>query len=621
MEFVSASTGLRPYQRELLRKVLAALEITDRPVMMQLPTGGGKTVIAAHLLRDYLTGRRKAVWLTHRKELASQTENVLRKEGIEARFVRNWQTGTKAPKIDAGIVILMVQTVGRRITAAERAKTEIVWDAYGSNDLMIIDEAHHATASSWERAIRQWPGKVLGMTATPWRLSKKEGFDKLFGDLVLGPQVRELQAEGFLCQAQVLWPDEGDRILGGKVDRKGDYTRKGIMAANANNREVMTSRAFKFWKGHAAHRQTIIYAVSVGHARNLMDIYQWENIQAEVILGDTDPALRADAIRDFTDGELKVLINVDVATEGFDLPDASCIVIARPTKSLSLYLQMVGRGLRPKKDGGCIILDLANNRLEHGLPEDIREWSLTAWGGTEGETPPMVLCEKCQTTSPAASHSCKSCGAPFGKDCPRCGKWRAFNSGWAIEELCSFSHDPVCDYCHADAHERAKLPQISASQYLQRLAKANPDSATGDFLYENPAIVTRAVLTALGKAVDGIEETFVAIHVTAGILYEMEGERLNLVLNFEDLHEAIDSSELKDLTKLEVPERWRTVLRFVYQDTSSYSNLRSKISQAHQRLQKSGHCDPNSPRGICRLTQSGREMAKNIMLQPPKGGE
>ena len=318
-----------------------------------------------------------------------------------------------------------------------------------------------------------------------------------------------------------------------------------------------------------------------------------------------------------------MLVNVAIATEGFDLPDASCIVIARPTKSLSLYLQMVGRGLRPKKDGGdCLILDLAGNALEHGLPEDTREWSLAARGESEaGGDAPVVLCEECKTASPAARHNCKSCGAPFGKDCPRCGKWRAFNSGWAIEELCSFSHDPVCDYCHADAHERAKLPQISASQYLQRLAKANPDSATGDFLYENPAIVTRAVLTALGKAVDGIEETFVAIHVTAGILYEMEGERLNLVLNFEDLHEAIDSSELKDLTKLEVPERWRTVLRFVYQDTSSYSNLRSKISQAHQRLQKSGHCDPNSPRGIWRLTQSGREMAKNIMLQPPKGGE
>ena len=162
--------------------------------MMQLPTGGGKTVIAAHLLRDYLTGRRKAVWLTHRKELASQTERMLTEAGILATTDARWVPGERAPSIANSVVILMAQTVGLRTKAAG------VWSSYYKNDLLIIDEAHHATAQGWERAIKQWPGKVLGMTATPWRLSRKEGFNHLFGDLILGPQVGELQNDEFLCE-------------------------------------------------------------------------------------------------------------------------------------------------------------------------------------------------------------------------------------------------------------------------------------------------------------------------------------------------------------------------------------------------------------------------------------
>ena len=155
----------------------------------------------------------------------------------------------------------------------------------------------------------------------------------------------------------------------------------------------MTARALNFWKEHVSDRQTIIYAVSIGHARNLAAVFNGSGIAAGLILGDTSPVNRTNAIEGFRTGKLKVLVNVAVATEGFDLPDASCIVIARPTKSLSLYLQMVGRGLRPKKDGGdCLILDLAGNAFEHGLPEDTSEWSLAARGESKGgETPVSPL--------------------------------------------------------------------------------------------------------------------------------------------------------------------------------------------------------------------------------------
>ena len=152
-----------------------------------------------------------------------------------------------------------------------------------------------------------------------------------------------------------------------------------------------------------------------------------------------------------------MLVNVIVATEGFDLPDASCIIIARPTMSLALYLQMVGRGLRPKPDGGdCLILDLAANSVTHGLPEDYREWSLEPRGTQKSGEAPIVVCPLCEIASPAASHNCRVCGHAFGKECDRCGRWRA-HKRWHYETHCGDAHQLVCDLCHIDAHILAHL--------------------------------------------------------------------------------------------------------------------------------------------------------------------
>ena len=356
-------------------------------------------------------------------------------------------------------VILMAQTVSRRNIRRQ------VWGRYGAGDLLIIDEAHHAAAPGWERAIRQWPGPVLGMTATPWRLSETEGFDHLFGGMERGPQVGELQELGALCRSRVALPPPEQRIAGGIVDRAtGDYTEAGIVEANIAHPEIMTAGAVEFWQrfGRDAGeggRPTIAYAVSVEHARNLAAVFQDAGVAAAVLLGDTGRAERDAAIAGFQEGSISVLVNVLVATEGFDLPDASCIIIARPTMSLALYLQMAGRGLRPKEDGGdCVILDLAGDSVRHGLPEQARAWSLAPRGRRDetGEAP-VVWCEKCFTVSHAASHNCGQCGSPFGKDCGRCGQWRVWRQ-WQYETHCGDAHQPVCDRCHIDAHIRARLP-------------------------------------------------------------------------------------------------------------------------------------------------------------------
>ena len=450
----------------MLERAQSALNQSQNSrVMLQLPTGGGKTRIAGGLLSSWLKDGRKAVWLTHRRELAAQTEGMLQEDHVSATKDIQWTPGTKAPPIPNGVVILMAQTVSRRTAGAE------VWESYDSSDLMIIDEAHHATAEGWARAIKQWPGPVLGMTATPWRLSQREGFDHLFEELVCGPQVASLQSDGWLCNARVLSPPEDELIQGGQVDSTGEYSDPGIEEAN-RDRDIWTAGALRFWQKNGENRQTVVYAVSVMHAKNLADVFNDAGIPAAVLVAGTPDTERTELIQRFRKGSLKALVNVAVATEGFDLPDAACVLLTRPTMSLALYLQMVGRGLRPKQDSGdCVVLDMAGNSLRHGLPEKDREWSLRARGEEPPGDMPLIRCEKCEVLSHASSHQCDYCGEPFGEPCGRCGAWRAWKR-WSRKSMCGQDHELVCDLCHYDAHVLAKLP---VTQELEELAKMTDD--------------------------------------------------------------------------------------------------------------------------------------------------
>ena len=198
---------LRDYQKDLLSRVQSELRSDKARVMMQLPTGGGKTVIAAHLLKNRLVNGHKAVWLTHRKELAHQTRRMLYDTAsVRAWLANKWKLGKPAQSLSDGVIILMAQTVSRHSVAPD------IWSKYDHRDMMIIDEAHHATADGYTRAMECWPGRIVGMTATPWRLSQQEGFDHLFDSLVCGPQVTNLRLEGFLCEWNILVPDPEKRI-------------------------------------------------------------------------------------------------------------------------------------------------------------------------------------------------------------------------------------------------------------------------------------------------------------------------------------------------------------------------------------------------------------------------
>ena len=471
---------LYDFQQDLLEKSQDALAPEGARVMTQLPTGGGKTEIAGALLKDFLVGGRKAVWLTHREELAEQTEERLKRNWNIAAMhaTNNWSRGRPAPDMPNGISILKAQTVARRNKKSSEEdvweRSPNVWDNYDPDDLLVIDEAHHAPAKGWERAIEQWPGRVWGLTATPWRLSLREGFDHLFHNLVTGLQTKEMQDSGHLAHSEMFAPTtRGNWIAGGDVGRLGDFTEGGIAKANDEGDDgghfIMTTLAVNYWQDKAAGRQTVAYAVSKGHAANLVRAFTDKGISAASILSDTPQADRERAISDFEKENLTVLVNVAVATEGFDLPNASCVMITRPTKSLALYLQMVGRGLRRKKDGGdCLILDLAGNAEEHGFPEDERKWLLAARGNPvagEGEAP-VHYCSKCGFAAYPRHHKCPECGADLGKPCPLCGDFRPW-SRWTVD--CPIEHEEVCDRCDPDFHGGGRYdPKKDFLFYSQR---------------------------------------------------------------------------------------------------------------------------------------------------------
>ena len=592
---------LRDYQKELLARVESELRPDKARVMMQLPTGGGKTVIAAHLLKNWLTPGRNSVWLTHRKELVSQTRRMLSDAGIAVYPGDGWATGTPAPMINGGVIILMAQTVSRRIARAG------VWKSYAADDLMIIDEAHHATAKGWERAIRRFPGKAVGMTATPWRLSQIEGFDHLFRELVCGPDVPDLQESDFLCNAKVLIPTPEYRIQGGEIGSIGDYTEGGI--ERANQEHIMTAGVLEFWKNHARDRQTIIYAVSVRHARNLAALFVSEGIPTAAMLGNTPQQMRDAMITKFSDGELRVLVNVAVATEGFDLPDASCVVIARPTQSLALYLQMLGRGLRPKHDGGdCLILDLAGNAILHGLPQQPREWSLVPRGQLpEGEAP-VVWCEHCGAVSPAASHNCQSCGAPFGEDCQRCGKWRS-RSRWSLRDRCEYAHDIVCDRCHMDAHLQNHLPVTAQMEALAMFDDEDEEMTIDGRL----ALLLKSLLEEERRRISGLDED--------------EKYKLREFIKTREA-ELSDESVLNDLFEehldaLPVSRQPRIIVQKYRLYTQWEGNLRAELAEKRnelaqlesQPIDKRAILDSAQDRVLSLLTQE----AKVLGLLPHSG--
>jgi DNA repair protein RadD len=388
---------LRPYQQQAISNLRAAYRSGARAPLLVLPTGGGKTICFAAITSSASERGRRVLILVHRRELIAQASRKLTIAGVEHGII-----AAGFPASDQPVQVASVQTLARRI---ER----ITW----SPDLIIIDEAHHATAGSWLSSLNHWPDALrLGVTATPLRQDGR-GLGAVFDQLVLGPSVAELISQGFISPAQIYAPPvvaDLDRLR----TRAGDYAVD--QAASAMDRPTVTGDAISHYRKLANHKRAIAFCCTTAHADAVATAFNSAGIRAATLLGTTHSTDRDDLIAAFDGGTVQVLVTVDVVSEGFDCPAAEAAILLRPTQSLGLYLQQIGRVLRPAPGkAAALILDHVGNVHRHGFPDDHRDWSLDdrlkRAQGSGTPAPCVRTCETCFAAfAPAAV--CPVCGTP-----------------------------------------------------------------------------------------------------------------------------------------------------------------------------------------------------------------
>jgi superfamily II DNA or RNA helicase len=383
--------NLRDYQQQAISDLRSAMQQGARAPLLCLPTGGGKTVILATIATQAAARGRHVLILVHRRELIHQTSSKLAWVGLDHGII-----AAGIPPSDHAVQIASVQTLARRLSRLNWQPT-----------LIIIDEAHHATAGQWARILDHWPDAYrLGVTATPCRLDGC-GLRGTFDTMVLGPSVADLIFTGYLSPARIYAPPVVADLQGIR-SRGGDYAND--QAAAAMDRPTVTGDAISHYQRLAAGQQAIAFCCNVNHAVSVCDAFKTAGIGAELLLGNTPD--REQVVADFAAHRIRVLVTVDVVSEGFDVPAASCAILLRPTQSLGLYLQQVGRVLRPAPGKEhAVILDHVGNVTRHGFPDDPRDWSLDdRMRRSKGTPAPSV-------------RTCPECFAAFkpAPICPVCG--------------------------------------------------------------------------------------------------------------------------------------------------------------------------------------------------------
>jgi superfamily II DNA or RNA helicase len=391
---------LRPYQEKLLEDLRQSMRQGHRRILAVMPTGAGKGTTIAVMVQSAADRGKRVLILAHRKELIADLSKRISWLGIDHGIICAGYSEDLTKPVQVG----SVQTIVRRI------------DRIPEPSLIVQDEAHHLIRGNmWGRIVDAWPDAYLiGKTATPARLGGEglgEGHGGYFTDMVLGPSVADLIFTGYLSPARIYAPPVVADLQGIR-SRGGDYAND--QAAAAMDRPTVTGDAIAHYQRLAAGQQAIAFCCNVAHAVSVCDAFKTAGISAELLLGNTSG--REQVVADFAAHRIRVLVTVDVVSEGFDVPAASCAILLRPTQSLGLYLQQVGRVLRPAAGkNAAIILDHVGNVHRHGFPDDHRDWSLddrlrTGRGGTGQPAPSVRTCTTCFAAFKPAP-VCPCCGA------------------------------------------------------------------------------------------------------------------------------------------------------------------------------------------------------------------
>lgn len=364
------NTNLRAHQKEAKKKIFEAWDKYDS-VMLQMPTGTGKTYLFTSLINDLLCHYKSVhkeiniLVVAHRTELLDQISSTLSRFGIAHGFIQGAREQQLWKRVQVGSIMSLLTE--KNYNNVSRQKF----------DYIIVDEAHHSLADTYVKLFKMFPeAKKLGVTATPWRLNH-ESFLSLYQHLIVSPQVSWFINNELLSDfdyVSIKPNSEIQRLVdNSEVSQTGDFANADL--DNTFNNQRIRSKLYESYEKFAKGRRGIIYAINKRHAAKIEELYSSRGVEAVAIDCDTPKEMRQDLIRSFKEGKIQVLVNVDIFTEGFDCPSVSFIQLARPTKSLALYIQQVGRGLRiVEGKEKTIIIDNVGLYNYFGLPDANRKW-------------------------------------------------------------------------------------------------------------------------------------------------------------------------------------------------------------------------------------------------------
>lgn len=426
---------LRDYQKEVLREVSCAYIDGKQGVLLQMATGSGKTKTAAYIVEKYASTKRQVIWLVHREELLFQASMVFASQSIKHRLIcatssdrkikiEQWREhGQHFVNDDSFVVVCSVQTLVRRLG-------KIDLDPYQ----IIADECHLSLNKTFRTIIGFFPNaRLLGLSATPTR-EDGQSFHRadggLYDEMVCGLSVDELMQAGYLCDYELYVPPIPLDTTVKKRTKGGDWDAQDLEAEFKST--VVYGSVVDHYRKYSTGKPAIGFCPTVAVAQRFTDAFKEQGFKAALLEGNTEDKARFDMLKQLASGEIDVIFSVDILIEGTDVPLATTALMLRRTKSLRIYLQSIGRVLRPHPDKQkAIILDFVGCVATHGYPDDERIWSL------DGKTKRVKKNDKTQEDADVKIKTCPQCfrahiPAPV---CPACG--HEYQSGAAknIEEL------------------------------------------------------------------------------------------------------------------------------------------------------------------------------------------
>lgn len=432
----------RPYQACAVSKARDLIRRGVRRILLVAPTGAGKTVIASMIIKGAIARGKRVLFLAHRNELIEQPSVLLDEEGVDHGVIKgnHWRSRPDALVQVASIMTLIAKrrcqtcfpTIkGRKYTAADKPNPECptchgkgkVPRVLPEAHVVLVDECHRGLNDSTQLLLEHYSDAVVvGLTATPWRLDGR-GLGASFDELVAVAQVSELVRDGWLVPVEIYAPHVPD--LRELRRKNGDYDVDEL--AKLMDTKSLVGDIVAHWQKLAENRPTIGFAVNVKHSKHLVRRFVEAGIAAEHLDGDMSDTDRKAVLDRLRSGETKVVWSVDVLVEGVDVPSIGCVVLARPTESMTRYLQAVGRGMRPHPESGkryMILIDHAGCVNTHGLPTEDRPWTLTdrhlrtpvPLDGDVDVMPQLVACVHCHAVRRANVYECMSpqCRAQLG---------------------------------------------------------------------------------------------------------------------------------------------------------------------------------------------------------------